>query len=104
MLYLHHVVKLGLKSAVVRTLDTDIFFILLHYSGTINFVLYLDTGMGRHHQLVNVTELANLLGYYVFTGEDCTSTFNGKGKVAQLKKLQKDPIISKGFQVRLIFR
>lgn len=52
VLYLHHVVKLGFKSAVYRTPDTDIFFILLHHTDTINFVIYLVTGTGSHCQLV----------------------------------------------------
>ena len=59
--------------------------------------IYLDTGSGKHRQLVNLTELAEslgegywatLLGFYVFTGEDCTSAFKGKGKVGPLKKLE----------------
>lgn len=62
VLYLHHAVKLGFKPAVVRTLDTDIIFIPLNHADTINLVIYLDTGMGRHCQLVNVTELATPLG------------------------------------------
>lgn len=108
VLYLHHAVKLGFKSAVVRTPDTDIFFILLHHADTINLVIYLDTGTGRHRQLVNVTELATslgqpycstLLGYYVFSGEDCTSALKGKGKVAPLKKLQKNPKFQKAFRL-----
>lgn len=96
-LYLHHAVKLGFKSAVVRTPDTDILFILLHHANIINLDIYIDTGTGRHRQLVNVTELATplgqpycstLLSYYVFTGEDCTSTSRGKGKVAPLKRVK----------------
>ena len=39
-----------------------------------------------------------LLGFYVFTGEDCTSSFKGKGKVAPLKKLEKNPRFHKCFQ------
>lgn len=88
MLYLHHAIKLGFKLAVVRTLDTDIFFSLLHHADAINLFIFLDTGMGSHCQLVNVTELATslgqlycsiLLGYYVVSGEDCTRDFKGKG-------------------------
>ena len=54
--------------------------------------------MGKHRQMVDVSAVAkslrrdycdDLLGFYVFTGEDCTSAFKGKGKVAPLKKLQK---------------
>ena len=98
VLYLNYAVKLGYKSAVVRSPDTDIFFILLHYAHSIALTIYLDIGSGKHRQLINVTEISEsmgaaycttLLGLYVFTGEDVTSAFKGKGKVGPLKKLQK---------------
>ncbi len=54
-----------------------IFFILLHYADTINLVIYLDTRTGRH----------------------CSSTFNGMGKVAPLKRLQKNPKFQKAFRL-----
>jgi hypothetical protein len=40
---------------------------------------------------------ATLLGFYVFSGEDCTSAFKGKGKVGPLKKLEKNPRFHKAF-------
>ncbi|KAL7397163.1 hypothetical protein ABVT39_017800 [Epinephelus coioides] len=46
VLYLHYAVKLGFKSAVVTTPDSDIFFILLHHADTISLVIYLDTQAG----------------------------------------------------------
>ena len=106
ILYLYHAVKMGYKSAVVRTPDTDIFFIILHHCHSINLTIYLDTGTGKHCRLINVTTFAEtlgstyctaLLGYYVFSGEDCTSAFRGKGKVTPLKKLQKNPKFQKAF-------
>lgn len=60
-----------------------------------------------HRKLINLSDLAaslgesyceTLLGFYVFTGEDCTSSFKGKGKVAPLKKLKKNPRFHKCFQ------
>ena len=90
VLYLNYAVKLGYKPAVVRTPDSDIFFILLHYAHAIPLTIYLDTGSGKHRQIVNVSELSEskgadycttMLGLYVFTGEDVTSAFKGKGKV-----------------------
>ena len=107
VLYLHHAAAIGYKSAVVRTPDTDIFVILLYHSHKIKLTIYLDTGSGKHRQLVNVSELAEslgeeycatLLGYYVFSGEDCTSAFKGKGKVRPLKKLEKNPKFHKAFE------
>ena len=65
-----------------------------------NLTVYLDTGTGKHRRIINVTELGKilkkdysnaLLGFYVFSGKDCTSAFKGKGKVTPLKKLQKNP-------------
>lgn len=100
VLYLNYAVKLGYKSTVVRTPDSDIFFILLHYAHSIPLTIYLDTGSGKHRQIVNVSELSEskgadycttMLGLYVFTGEDVTSAFKGKGKVGPLKKLQNHP-------------
>ena len=84
---------------MVRTPDTDILMILLHHAKMINLTVYLDHGSGVHRKLINVSELAEslgpdycstLLGYYVFSGEDCTSAFKGKGKVIPLKKLQQN--------------
>ncbi|XP_072029165.1 uncharacterized protein [Amphiura filiformis] len=100
VLYLKYAAKMGYKSAVVRTPDTDIFFILLHHANSIPIAIYLDTGTGKHRQIVNVSELAQskgadycttVLGLYVFTGEDVTSAFKGKGKVVPLTKLQSHP-------------
>ena len=100
VLYLNYAVKLGYKSAVVRTPHSDILFILLHYAHSIPLTIYLDTGSGKHRQIANVSELSEskgadycttMLGLYVFTGEDVTSAFKGKGKVGPLKKLQKHP-------------
>ena len=110
VMYLHHAQKLGFKSAVVRTPDSDIFFILLIHAH--DLTIYLDTGTGKHRSLINISELAaefgkewcsTLLGLYVFTGEDCTSAFKGKGKVTPLKLLQKNPKFHKAFRSLYIF-
>lgn len=107
VLYLNYVVRLGFKSALVRTPDTDIFFILLHYAHSIPITIYLDTGSGKHRQIINVSELSEskganycttLLGLYVFTGEDVTSAFKGKGKVGPLKNLQNHPRYHEAFR------
>ena len=107
VLYLNYAVKLGYKSAVVRTPNSDIFFILLHYAHSIPLTIYLDTGSGKHRQIVNVSELSEskgadyyttMLGLYVFTGEDVTSAFKGKGKVGPLKKLQNHPRFHAAFR------
>ena len=107
MLYLKYAAKLGYKSAVVRTPDTDIFVILLFHAKTIGLTIFLDIGTGKHRQIVNVTQMAEsmgadkckmVLGLYVFTGEDVTSSFKGKGKIGPLKKLQRHPIHHEAFR------
>ncbi|KAJ8348897.1 hypothetical protein SKAU_G00274860 [Synaphobranchus kaupii] len=99
VLYCHHAAELGFKRAVVRTPDSDVLFILLYHAQNIKLTVYIDIGTGRGRQLVNVSQLATdlgpeycdtLLGYYVFSVEDCTSSFKGKRKVSPLKKLQKN--------------
>lgn len=97
VLYLKYAIQMGYQSAVVRSPDTDILCILLHYALSLDITIYLDIGTGKNRKIVNVSELAEsrgaryctaLLSLYVFTGEDATSAFKGKGKVGPLKKLQ----------------
>ena len=100
IIYIHHAVSKGYKSAVVRTPDTDLFFILLHHAQSVRLTIIIDIWTGKHRQLVNITELSEtlepefcstLLGYYVYSGEDCTSSFKGKGKIHALKDLEINP-------------
>ena len=95
VLYLPHAENLRFKSAVVHTPDSDIFFILLLHAHDLTITIYLDTGTGKHRKLINIGELADelgkdwsatILGFYVFSGEDCSSAFKGKGEVTPLKK------------------
>ena len=83
----------------MRSPDSDLFFILLHYVLDLQpLEILLDTGMGYHRRLINISELASgfgqefctvLLAFYVFTGEDTNSAFKGKGKITPLKKIQR---------------
>ena len=88
--------KLGESStttAVVRSPVTNILCILMQYAKSLDITVYRS---GKNRKIVNVSELAEtngdeysstLLGICVFTGEDATSAFKGKGKVVPLKKL-----------------
>jgi hypothetical protein len=105
VLYLKYAATL--RVAGVRTPDTDIFMILLHYAHSIALTIYLETGMGKHRQIMNVSELAEskgtdycttILGLYVFTGEDVAIAFKGKGKVGPLKKLHSLPKCHSAFR------
>ena len=62
VLYLHYAENLGFKSAVVRTPDSEIFFILLLHAHELTLTVYLDTGTGKHHKLINISELAHRFG------------------------------------------
>ena len=100
VIYIKYAEDQGFKSVVVHTPDTDVFFILLFHTHDLEITIYVDIGTGKKRRLVNVSELAltlgkgwctTLLGFYVFTGEDCANVFKGKGKVTPLKKLLKTP-------------
>ena len=83
--------------------------ILLHHVNSIKLTVYLDTGSGKHREIVNI-QLSDVVeshgndfcvtlpGYCVFTGDDCTSSFKGKGKVGPPKKLEKNPRFHKAFR------
>ena len=105
--YLHYAVKLGYTSAVVRSPDTDLFFLLLHHASNVKLNVYGDIGVRRGRKLYNISELAHsygepyceaLLGLYVFTGEDTTSAFKGKGKVLPMKKMQGNQRFQEAFR------
>ena len=71
-----------------------IFFILLHHAHTFDIRIYLDIGTGKSRPLINIMAKSQELGRewcvvlvdaYIFTGENCTTAFKGKGKVTPLK-------------------
>ena len=101
ILYLFYAKDKGYKYGVIRSPDSDSFFLTLYYAHRLKpLIVLLDIGSGEHRKLLNISDIADdfgeeycstLLGYYIFTGEDTTSAFRGKGKVNPLKKLQKKP-------------
>ena len=107
ILYIAHAQEQGYDKVVVRSPDSDVFFILLHYAHTFHVKILFDTGSGNKRRLMNITELAEelgdqycqcLIGVYVFTGEDTNCAFKGKGKVTPLKKLEKKPRYQASFR------
>lgn len=99
ILYLKYAKILGFKTAVVRTPDSDLFIITLAYAHSLDGLRVLfDTGVGDHRRIIDIPMLAQdlgeercsaLLGLYVFSGEDTTSAFKGKGKVMPSKRMEK---------------
>ena len=102
MVYIAHTQEQGYDRVVVRSPDSDAFFIpvLLYYAHKFQVTIFFDTGSGNNRRLLNISNIAEelgesycqcLLGMYVFTGEDANCAFKGKGKVTPLKKMEKYP-------------
>ena len=101
VLYCFYGKQQGYRNIRIRSPDTDIFVILLHYALELQGVTILfDTGTGNKKRLIDITKLAQqyqqelctpLLGLHAFTRSDTTSAFKGIGKVKPIKTLQKSP-------------
>ena len=101
VLYCLYAQEQGYKIVQVRTPDSDIFFILLHYIDMLGRMTVLfDTGSGKHRKLINMTEVckaytpeyrATLLALHAFCGCDTTSAFKGRGHVLPIKTIEKLP-------------
>ena len=85
---------------VVRSPDTDVLVILLHYSLAIGGKLLFDTGTGSNRRIIDCSSLCTTLGsptcaalpsIHAFTGSDFTSSFVRRGKIRPLQLMEKDP-------------
>ena len=95
--------KNGYKNIIVRSPDSDIFFILLSYVHDLSGItVFFETGNKNKRKLINITSLGlnyseqyckALLGIHAFTGCDSTSAFKGKGKVSRIQLMLKDDLI-----------
>ena len=90
----------GYKIVRVKSPDSDIFSILLHYAYAAEITIHFETGAGNKRRLIDMTELAHrytqqhctaLMALHAFTGCDSTSAFKGIGKIKPIKTLQKMP-------------
>ena len=90
----------GYKVVRVKSPDSDIFSILLHYAYATEITIHFETGAGNKRRLIDMTELAHrytqqhctaLMALHAFTGCDSTSAFKGIGKIKPIKTLQKMP-------------
>ena len=99
ILYIDYAQNNGYRYVRVKSPDSDIFLILLHYADILkNITILFDTGSGNKKRLINISEMAKsltpmfcsaLLSLHVFTGCDTTSAFKGIGKLKPLKVLEK---------------
>ena len=92
ILYCRYGKNIGYKYIRVKSPDTGLFLILLHYaqSFTETTILY-ETGKGNKKRLINMNNIAEtfsqeecsaLLGLHAFTGCDTCSAFKGIGKIS----------------------
>lgn len=107
ILYMKYAQDNGYERVIVRSPDSDVFFILLSFAHKFNLRILFDTGSGDKRRLLDISQLANelgddycqcLLGIYVFTGEDANCAFKGRGKVTPLKKLEQKPRFQSAFR------
>jgi hypothetical protein len=97
ILYCNYAKEMGYQYVCIKSPDTDIFFIALHFALQLDGIIVLfDSGK----KIINLSELANsytqdqctaLMGLHAFTRCDTTSAFKGIGKVKPIKKMQKMP-------------
>ena len=86
-------------SIVIRSPDTDVFILLLHFSQHLNQKILFDTGSGNKRRLINVKKVVENVGdklshalpaLHSFSGCDTTSAFVRKGKIVALRTLRRN--------------
>ncbi|CAB4017001.1 Hypothetical predicted protein [Paramuricea clavata] len=88
------------NNVLVRSPDTDVFVLLLHFSLTIPAKLYFLTGVKDRTRILDMEYIVQqlgaekckaLIGFHSFTGCDSTSSFYGYSKVSSWNILLHDP-------------
>ena len=99
----------GDEILVVRTVDTDVFLLLLHFISVLSTCqqILFDTGSGDKRRIIDLKCLAakisqpvisSLLGLHAFTGCDTTSAFTRLGKIKPLKTIKSNEEFCVGLQ------
>ena len=92
---------------IIRSPDTDVLILLIHFCTEINHKIYFDTGFGNKRRLISINNILDklgkefskcLVGFHAFTGCDTTSSFIRKGKVRPFKLLQSTSSFWHAFQ------
>ena len=101
IMYCLYAKEKGYENIRVRSPDSDIFFILLHYVAQLQGTMVLfDTGTSNKKKLLNISSISQkytedhrttLMVLHAYSGCDGTSAFKGKGKIKPLKILEKKP-------------
>ena len=96
------------STITVRSPDTDVFLLLVHYCNRIGTRLLFDTGLGNNRRLIDVCKVLSNLGhdvasalpaFHAFTGCDTVSAFVSKGKKRPFKLLQNSQQHTETFQL-----
>ena len=75
--------------------------IIPFHMNAINMSIDLDTGSAKHRHLLTISDVAEslgeeycatLLGFYVFSGEDCAMQRDGNAQAGPLRQLEKNPM------------
>ena len=86
-------------SVIIRSLDTDVFLLLLAFVDSSSGPIYVGTGSGGHRRIIDIGQLQEnggdgvskaRLGLHTFIGSDTTSAFLRKGKICPLKIKQRN--------------
>ena len=84
-------------SVIIRSPDTDVFLLLLAFVNSFSGPIYMDTGSGDHHRIIDIGKIQAdigddvskaLLDLHAFTGSDTTSAFMRNGKIRPFKIMQ----------------
>ena len=87
-------------SVIIKTPDTDIFFLCLAHQHQFSADLHVSAGTGNASRLLSVRPVAEkcgpavssaFLSLHAFTGCDSVSSFKGKGKVKPFRMMQEKP-------------
>ena len=95
-----------IPNVVVRSIDTDVFILLVHHSKFINAQLWMDAGINAKNtrRLINISELARkfppdvtdaLPALHALSGCDYTASFIRMGKQKPYKVMVKDERFTK---------
>ncbi|GFO35742.1 hypothetical protein PoB_006224700 [Plakobranchus ocellatus] len=85
---------------IIRSLNTDVFLLMIAYYEHFTQPLYFDTGVGNKSRRAHIQTFYNkmekhikesVLGLHAFTGCDVTSAFVEKEKIKPLNILHKHP-------------
>ena len=91
ILHLSHAVQNGHTSACVRTVDSDIVVLCIHFFPKLQGLLrlWIGYGKGKHFSILPIHEICQqlspqiceaILFFHAFTGSDLTSSLNNVGK------------------------